>query len=47
MSDSTVLNVLRLMGYAKEEMTTHGFRCMASTLLNEQDYRELYWAPTG
>ena len=38
MSDATVLNALRRMGYAKEEMTAHGFRSMASTLLNEQGY---------
>jgi hypothetical protein len=29
---------LRLMGYAKDEMTGHGFRSMASTLLNEQGW---------
>lgn len=34
MSDSTVLVALRTMGYPKEEMTAHGFRTMASTLLN-------------
>jgi integrase len=27
------------MGYGKEQMTIHGFRSMASTLLNEQRYR--------
>ena len=27
------------MGYAKGVMTIHGFRSMASTLLNEQGYR--------
>ena len=27
------------MGYGKGEMTIHGFRGMASTLLNEQGYR--------
>jgi integrase len=26
------------MGYTKEEMTGHGFRSMASTLLNEQGW---------
>lgn len=26
------------MGYTKEQMTVHGFRSMASTLLNEQGY---------
>ena len=38
-SDMGLLNALRRMGYGKEEMTIHGFRAMASTLLNEQGYR--------
>jgi len=38
MSDATLINALRRMGYSKEEMTAHGFRSMASTLLNEQGY---------
>lgn len=38
MSDNTVNAALRRMGYAKEEMTGHGFRSMASTLLNEQGW---------
>jgi len=29
---------IRRMGYAKEEMTGHGFRSLASTLLNEQGW---------
>ena len=29
---------LRRLGYTTEEMTTHGFRAMASTLLNEQGF---------
>ncbi|SHN66653.1 tyrosine-type recombinase/integrase [Desulfovibrio litoralis] len=29
---------LRTLGVTKEELTTHGFRAMASTLLNEQGY---------
>ena len=37
-SDATILNALRRMGYAKHEMTTHGFRSLASTLLNELGY---------
>jgi len=37
-SDATMLNALRRMGYAKHEMTTHGFRSLASTLLNELGY---------
>ena len=35
MSEHTVNAALRRMGYAKDEMTGHGFRAMASTLLNE------------
>jgi integrase len=35
MSDNTINAALRRMGYAKEEMTGHGFRSMASTLLHE------------
>ena len=35
MSNVTVLAALRRMGYTKEEICTHGFRAMASTLLNE------------
>ena len=38
MSDATVLNALRRLGYSKEEMTGHGFRSMASTLLNGQGW---------
>ena len=37
-SDMTLLAGLRRMGYSKEEMTVHGFRSLASTLLNEQGY---------
>ena len=37
-SDMTLLAALRRMGYGKETMTVHGFRSMASTLLNEQGY---------
>jgi len=35
MSENTVNAALRRMGYPKEEMTGHGFRSMASTLLHE------------
>jgi integrase len=38
MSENAVLAALRRMGYGKEEMTGHGFRSMASTLLNEQGW---------
>ena len=34
-SDNTVNAALRRMGYAKEQMTAHGFRTSASSLLNE------------
>ncbi len=34
-SDATLINALRRMGYTGEEMTVHGFRHMASTLLHE------------
>jgi len=35
MSENTINAALRRMGYAQEEMTGHGFRAMAATLLNE------------
>lgn len=35
MSENTVNAALRRMGYSKDEMTGHGFRSMASTLLDE------------
>lgn len=38
MSDNTVNGALRRLGFTKEEMTGHGFRSMASTLLNEQGW---------
>ncbi len=34
-SENTLNAGLRRLGYAKEEMTAHGFRSVASTLLNE------------
>ena len=37
-SDATMLNALRRMGYQKHEMCVHGFRSIASTLLNELGY---------
>ncbi len=39
LSENGVLSALRRMIYEKHEMTTHGFRAMASTLLNEMGYR--------
>lgn len=38
MSENTVNGALRRLGYTKEEMTGHGFRSMASTLLHELQY---------
>jgi integrase len=38
MSNNAVLAALRRMGYTKDEMTGHGFRSMASTLLHEQGW---------
>ena len=35
MSENTINAALRRMGYTKDEMTGHGFRAVASTLLNE------------
>jgi len=39
-SDNTINAALRRLGYSSDEMTGHGFRTMASTLLNE-----LGWNP--
>jgi integrase len=38
MSEGAILAALRRIGYGKEEMTGHGFRSMASTLLHEQGW---------
>ena len=38
MLNSSPVLALRTMGYAKEEMTFHGFRSMASTTLHERGY---------
>jgi integrase len=38
MSENTVNAALRRLGYSKEQMTGHGFRSMASTMLNEQGW---------
>jgi integrase len=35
MSNNAILSALRRMGYAKEEMSGHGFRAMARTILDE------------
>lgn len=39
MSENTVNAALRAMGYPKEQMTGHGFRAIASTLLNELGWK--------
>ena len=41
MSENTLNAALRRMGYAKDEVTAHGFRATASTLLNESGL----WSP--
>jgi integrase len=38
MSNNTINAGLRRLGYASHEMTGHGFRSMASTILNEQGW---------
>ncbi|MGC1460132.1 MAG: integrase arm-type DNA-binding domain-containing protein [Steroidobacteraceae bacterium] len=38
-SDNTLNAALRRLGYTPDEMVAHGFRSMASTLLNEQGWR--------
>jgi integrase len=37
-SENTVNVALRRLGYTRDEMTGHGFRAMASTLLNEKGW---------
>lgn len=41
MSENTLNGALRRLGYSTDEMTAHGFRAMASTLLNESGK----WSP--
>jgi integrase len=41
MSENTINAALRRLGYSGDEMTAHGFRAMASTLLNESGK----WSP--
>lgn len=38
MSENTINAALRRLGYEKEQMTGHGFRSMASTILHEQGW---------
>jgi integrase len=39
MSENTIGSALRRLGYSREEMTGHGFRAMASSLLNELGFK--------
>ena len=39
MSENTVNAALRRLGYTSDQMTGHGFRSMASTLLHEQSWK--------
>lgn len=38
MSENAITVALRTMGYGGDQMTAHGFRSMASTLLNEEGW---------
>jgi integrase len=38
MSENTVRGALIRLGFGKDEMSAHGFRGMASTMLNEQGW---------
>jgi integrase len=38
MSENTLAAALRRLGYSADEMTVHGFRATASTLLNERGF---------
>ena len=38
MSENAITGALRRMGYTGQDMTGHGFRSMASTLLNKQGW---------
>ena len=42
MSEATVLAALRRIGFTKEEMSAHGFRGMASTLLHENSFNHAW-----
>ena len=39
LSDMTMLALLRRLGYSRDEMTVHGLRTIASTVLNEAGWR--------
>ena len=36
MSDNGIRSALRTLGYSNDDMTPHGFRAMARTLLDEE-----------
>ncbi|HEY6640600.1 tyrosine-type recombinase/integrase [Povalibacter sp.] len=38
MSENTINAALRRLGYSKDEMTAHGFRSLASTMMNEMGW---------
>jgi integrase len=40
MCDNAIRSALRRMGWANDEMTPHGFRAMASTILDNQGYKQ-------
>ena len=40
MSDNAIRSALRRMGWANDEMTPHGFRTMASTILDNMGYKQ-------
>lgn len=40
MSDNAIRSALRRMGWSNDEMTPHGFRAMASTILDNMGYRQ-------
>lgn len=48
LSENALNSALRRMGYTKEEMTAHGFRSAASTILNERGFdRDVIEAALG
>ncbi len=40
MSDNAIRSALRRLGWSNEEMTPHGFRAMASTILDNMGYKQ-------
>ncbi len=40
MSDNAIGSALRRMGWSNDEMTPHGFRAMASTILDNMGYKQ-------